>query len=146
MSPNQVLAVVSRTATGFSGGFPDVPGAIATGKDEAEVLRHLSEVLALQLLDGEPSSFTTTEVDDLEEGETTYWIKPAPINPVSLEIAEAIARTGKSLRKLAPEIGINYAVLSRLQDPFYWGHSLASLRQLADGLGLNLQISLKPAV
>ena len=137
----KLLAVTTRTAKGWSGSFPDAPGAIATGRSEAELKRHLAEILALHFRDTPFPEASTTSVDDLAAGEAVLWIEPAPMNPVSLEVAKTIERTGKSLRALAPEIGMNYAALSRLQDPFYWGHSLSSLRQLAGGLRLHVSLT-----
>lgn len=142
----KLLAVITCTGKGCSGSFPDAPGAVATGRDEAELRRHLAEILALYFDDAPFPEAVTTEVGDLEPGKSVIWVEPAPMNPVSLEVARAIERTGKSLRALAPEIGMNYAALGRLQDPFYWGHSLSSLRQLADGLGLKVNLTLQEAV
>lgn len=41
-----------------------------------------------------------------------------------------------SLRELERRTGIGYSVLSRLQDPFYWGHSLKSLVMFAEAFDL----------
>ena len=67
-------------------------------------------------------------------------VEPAALNPVSLEVERALRATGKSLRQLSQEIGSAQPTLSRLQNPFYWGHSLVSLRQLAAALGVSLQV------
>lgn len=147
MQSTNYLAIYGPTATGFSASFPDLSGLVVTARDEASLVSALEEALALHLSamreDGdelpEPSP---VNAHDLEPGETPYMTAPAPMNPVSLEVGRAIAATGKSLRQLQRETGISYAVLSRLQDPFYWGHSLASLRQLAGALGLKLEVKL----
>lgn len=144
------LAVLSPTRSGFSASLPDLPGCVAAGKDYPTTLEAIREALALHLEamreDGDPiPPPVSTQVDDLEASERIEWVEPATINPVSQAVSELIRSTGKSLRSLAPEVGINYAALSRMQDPFYWGHSLATLRRLAEALGKEVHIEFQPA-
>lgn len=138
------LAIVSPTRSGFSASIPDVPGCVAAGKTHELAVTAIEEALALHLQALEPGESApqahTTQVDDLETDEQIVWVSPAQVNPVSLTVAEAIRETGKSLRALADEIGVNYSALSRMQDPFYWGHSLSSLRRLAQALGQEVKV------
>lgn len=149
MNADRYLAVISQTRTGYSGGFLDLPGCVAAGKDREGTLTLLAEALALHLsvlrLDAEPvCPPTSTSVPDLAPGEEAIWIEAAPMNPVSDAVHELILDSGKSLRGLAAEIGIKPSVLHRLQDPFYWGHSLNSLRRLGDALGQDLHVEFHP--
>lgn len=142
------LAVMRQNSKNWSGFFPDLPGTAATGPDKETLLVRLSEVLALHILgmqeDGEeiptPSSYSDDHLKDEYEGFESAWIDAAPINPVSLEIGRVINESGKSLRELGKETGIGYSVLSRLQDPFYWGHSMKSLIAFADAFNLKAKV------
>lgn len=142
------MAVVHDNGKNWSGFFPDLPGAVATGGDKEQLISHLSEVLALHLLDmredGEdiptPRSHLDARAADRYPDHQYVEIAEAMVNPVSLEIGRVISETGKSLRQLGEEKGIGYSVLSRLQDPFYWGHSLKSLMAFADAFGLKPHI------
>lgn len=143
------LAVIAPTRTGWSGSFPDVLGCVATGSSADELKKHLSEALALHLSalveDGDSlPAARTSSINDLDEHEEVVWIEPAEMNPVSLLIAQVIEERHASLRKLEAQTGISYAVLSRLQDPFYWGHTMKSLRMFAEAFGLKPVVSFQP--
>lgn len=140
-------AVCRATSTGWSGFFPSLIGCVATGKDWDKLISNLSEALALHLMsmeeDGEkipPSDKPSdTYLNDKYPESNVVAVRPSEINPLSLEIGRVIEETGKSLRELEKETGIGYTVLSRLQDPFYWGHSLKSIMTFADALHLKPQ-------
>lgn len=141
------LIVLEPGPNNWSAYAPDLPGVIAAGKDEKTTERLMREALALHLYemaqDNDPileQTSTPEHYPDRESSDVPRMVEPAPLNPVSLEVERALRATGKSLRQLSQEIGIAQPTLSRLQNPFYWGHSLASLRQLAAALGVNLQV------
>lgn len=137
-------AVFRQTSTGWSGFFPDLPGAVATGKSKEQILERLSEALALHLYDMEqegdhaplPHSYEAATLKGKYSDAEFAKVSPAELNPLSLEIGKVIDDSGKSLRQIESETGIKYSVLSRLQDPFYWGHSLRSVLAFAQAFGL----------
>lgn len=143
----QYLIVLEPGPTNWSAYAPDLPGVVAAAKDEQTTERLMREALALHLYemtqDNDPLPTPTSTPEhypDREATDVARMVEPAPLNPVSLEVERVLRANGKSLRQLAQEIGIAQPTLSRLQNPFYWGHSLASLRQLAEALGVNLQV------
>lgn len=144
----EYFAVVEENERNWSGYFPDLPGAVATGESEEELEERLGEVLALHLLDMQedleeiPNPRSEKEIyleTNLPKPHIAL-IKAAEINPISLEIGRVIKQLGKPLRQLEKVSGISYSVLSRLQDPFYWGHSVKSLRAFGEAFGLQLQV------
>lgn len=141
-------AVVRNNGKNWSGFFPDLPGTAATGGDKEQLILRLSEVLALHLMDMRedsedipaPKNYSDVALAKRYPDSESVQIVEALVNPVSLEIGRVISETGKSLRQLEEEKGIGYSVLSRLQDPFYWGHSLKSLMAFADAFGVKPHI------
>ncbi|MFC6592390.1 type II toxin-antitoxin system HicB family antitoxin [Deinococcus lacus] len=144
------LAIITQTATGFSGTVHDLP-VMATAKTLEALEQDLSEGLALWLDEATPPTKIAQKLSDLPadiqaayEGQspTELLIEPAPMNPVSLEVERAIEASGLSYRELARRMGTGHASLSRLANPFYWGHSLPMLRRLAEELGLHIELKL----
>lgn len=68
-----------------------------------------------------------------------------PLNPVSLMLREAVVASGLSQTEVAERAGMLQPSLARLIDPHYHRHSVASVRQVARALGLELDIQLRPA-
>ena len=141
------LIVLEPGEANWSAYAPDLPGVVATGQHQQETERRMREALALHLFemsregDAVPAQISTpARYPNAEPGDIACLVDPAPINPVSLEVERMLSATGKSLRQLAADIGISQPTLSRLQNPFYWGHSVASLRALAEALGVTLQV------
>ncbi len=62
-------------------------------------------------------------------------LEPAAMNPVSAELLRAIEQSGLSYHEIARRMGTGHAVISRMVNPFYWGHSLPTVRRLARGAG-----------
>lgn len=77
---------------------------------------------------------------DLDGSEEILFLEPAPMNPVSLEIEQALSKAGLSQAELARRIGSSRSAVSRLTNPFYWGHSLDVLRRVAEALNSELQV------
>lgn len=75
------------------------------------------------------------------EGEVVL-LSPAPVNPVSLELEQALRARGLSRRELAWRMGTSPAAVLCLLDPFYFDHTLESLRRAAEALGAELEVRL----
>lgn len=145
---DRYLAVLSSTRTGYAGGFPDLPGCVAAGKTAEQTRALLGEALALHLAAlrdaGEQiPAASTTSVPDLAEGESAEWVTAALVNPVSQAVHGLYQEVGLPYRALAERTGLNVSALHRLQDPFYWGHSVSSLRKIADALGYHLDVQFR---
>jgi antitoxin HicB len=126
----------------------DLP-VFAWGKpDRQALLRGLREGLALALLELEeegrplPTPSASAQVPpEVAEGEVVF-LEPAPVNPVSLELWRAMKARGLSQRELARRMGTSPSAVHRLLDPFYFGHSLDTLRRAAEALGGDLEVRL----
>ncbi|MDQ3458996.1 MAG: type II toxin-antitoxin system HicB family antitoxin [Deinococcota bacterium] len=145
--------VIEKAPRNYAGFFPDIPG-VATAKTKEELKERMAEVLALTLDELRASAAAIpapTPLDKLDvseyEPEEPFEIaevEPAPMNPVSLEIERAIRAAGLSESEVARRIGTSRAAMTRITNPFYWGHSLSTLHKLADALGAQLEVSLRP--
>ena len=147
------LALIASTTKNYSGWIPDFDGAIwATAPTLEKLCERLSQALALYFLELEtipaPRAKQLKDIpeDDLEGYETApllEFIEPALVNPVSLEIAQGIENRGLNKSELARRLGVTAAAVGRLADPFYWGHSLSSIRKVANELNASLEVKLK---
>lgn len=63
-------------------------------------------------------------------------------DPVSLELQRALREAGLSQSELARRLGVKQPSIARLFSPNYDGHSVRSLREIADALGYRLEIRL----
>jgi predicted RNase H-like HicB family nuclease len=146
--------VVERGARSYGAFAPDIPGAVGLGDSREEALASVAQSLALQLLDlaergleppppSDPAALELSAFEPEEPFEIVV-IEPAPTNPVSLEIERAIRETGLSEADVARRMGTSRAAMTRITDPFYWGHSLRTLTKLAKALDAELEIQLKP--
>lgn len=79
---------------------------------------------------------------DLDGHEELLFLPPAEMNPVSLEIEQALAAAGITQAELARRLGTSRSAVSRLVNPFYWGHSLDMLRRVARALEAELEVRL----
>lgn len=150
------VAIVESGAAGYGGLVPEL-NVSATGKTAEQVRERLSQGIALAVLERRHrnlpvppavyQSFADLPLDLQEDfaGAETVQLSPAPINPVSVEIERAVEASGLSDSEIARRIGSSPAGVARLQDYFYWGHSLATLRKLADALSLQVEFKLKVA-
>lgn len=150
--PHRYPALLERdpergTWAGFLPGLP----VFAWGKgSREEVLESLSRGLSLYLLELEgegkplppPHGEVPPEVLRGTPGGEVVYLSPAPVNPVSLELARALRVRGLSRRELARRMGTSPAAVLRLLDPFYFGHTLESLRRAAEALGAELEVRL----
>ncbi|WP_189071039.1 hypothetical protein [Deinococcus radiotolerans] len=116
------------------------------------VIERAREALALKRLDEPDSSdhLRRPDVSDLlrhsiPDDAQPVTITPAPINPLSLEVRRAIEASTLSTEAIARQLNTGHWVILRMMDPFYWKHSLVTLRELADALQLTVQVTLIPA-
>ncbi len=63
---------------------------------------------------------------------------------IAAQIYQLRNKEGLSQRQLADLIGTTQSVISRLEDADYSGHSIQTLRRIADVLHCELQVSLVP--
>lgn len=149
------LMVVEQGKTNLSAYVPDVPGVSATARSLEEMRERMAEALAVHL-EGEPapepSVLSRAQADrharevlgqSLTNDDIVEFIEPAPMNPVSLEVAEAIRTSGLTQKEIARRMGTTQSAVSRLADPFYWGHSVESLRRLSEALGAELELHIR---
>ncbi len=142
---------LERDGEGRWAGFAlDLP-VYAWGKaTPEEVERSLAKGLALALLafqeEGRPlpppgRPLTPEEEAERDrEGYLLVYVEPHPVNPTSLELRRALKASGLTAREVAKRMGTTPSALSRLLDPFYFGHSLESLRRFAQALGGEVRV------
>ena len=150
------LTVIETGGTTCGAYVPDVPGAVGLGADVADTLRSVSEALALHL-EGEvwpePKTLTRETAEryvremlnspGLKPGDELHFVEPATMNPVALEVTAAREAAGISQAELARRLGTARGNISaRLENPFYWGHKVETLRRVADALNLKLELKL----
>lgn len=143
--------VLERAGKNLSAYAPDLPGAIATGKERDEVEQNMRAALLLHLLElrasGEklPTPTPEAELDladlDLAETDEVVWLTPDTPDPVSRAISRTIERSELSQAEVARRMGTSRSTLSRLTSPVYHGHSVQTLRRLGDALGMEVVVS-----
>lgn len=120
----------------------------APGRDD--LIRQTREAIALALEDQPEHQPRLRGRDDLDAGlladldgsEELLWLTPAEMNPVSLEIEQALEKAGITQAELARRLGTSRSAVNRLVNPFYWGHSLDMLRRVAAALEAELEVRL----
>lgn len=65
-------------------------------------------------------------------------------DPVSLAVAEAVRSSGLTQARVAELMGTAQPNVARLARPEYHGHSVATLRRLAEALGMRLEVRFVP--
>jgi antitoxin HicB len=150
------LALIESDGRAHGGLIPEL-GVAAVGKSTEQVRERLRQGLALALHERQRASLPLPEAQFRERGDLpaevlaefpdapTELLEPAPINPVSVEIERAIEASGLSESEVARRMGTSPAAVARLQDYFYWGHSLTALRKLAGVLGVRVEVRLSAA-
>ena len=135
---------------GIGGYVPDLPIIVLAGKGRDEVLRLASEAIALRLYDLErdgeewptPSPVESIECEECDdEPWEVVLVKPAKVNPVSLELGDAIQSARLTKAEVARRLGVSRQSIHRLTDPFYFSHNMRSLNRVAEVLGLGVQVS-----
>jgi antitoxin HicB len=148
----QYLAVIEKTDHGFSATVPDLADSVVVSAKTLDKLRtRLSEAIAIYLLEVPHAPAATSKtLDDLSSeyladfaAPEALFITPTPINPVSLELSNAIEASGLSLRQMAERMNTIHSAIARLINPLYWGQSLDSLRRFAEILDKQLLVKLQ---
>jgi antitoxin HicB len=151
---NAYLCLLERETDGFSAIVPDFENSIVvSGDTREEVLELAREALALylnELGDFPVARFKTLKsvpkalLEDFAHPMTEL-IEPAMMNPVSLEVSRIIERSGLTLTEIAKRMRTSVAALVRMKNPFYWGHSLKTLREFGEATGTSLEVKFKSA-
>lgn len=144
--------IVEKAKNNYSGFFIDA-SCVATAKTKSELKDKLAKALAIYILEaakyGQHIKPTLTDNIDLSEYEISLgnkgveldYLEPAPVNPTSLAIDETIKTLGMTEAEVARRMKTSSAALSRITDPFYWGHSMTMLKKFADSVGAKINIS-----
>lgn len=143
------LALVSKANQNYSGWILDLHGAVmATGKDPQDVCERLARGLVSYAEDlgtlPQPSlqQAAPQDLEGLLEAKT-FWIAPAEQNPISLELSRVLDQQHLTQTEVAKRMGVPRQVVGRMVDPFYWGHSVTSLRRFAEAVGAQLAFQLQ---
>lgn len=64
-------------------------------------------------------------------------------DPVSLELRRALREQRLTGREMAERLNVKPPVVSRWLSPDYHGHSMETLRRIADALDMDLEVNLK---
>lgn len=64
---------------------------------------------------------------------------------VALQIAALRKKAGLSQKELAKKLSTSQQQISRLESPAYEGHSLTTLRRVAEALNAEVKVSIAPA-
>lgn len=143
---------IVRTETGFSAGGLQFP-SLATAETRAQLLELLREQVALHLLEcgfegrtpGAPKPGSELDLSDYhEEGDDpeVVYVDPAPVSVVSTAIERARREEGVSYAELARRMEVPRSVVTRITNPFYFGHTTRTLRSVAQALGREVHVSL----
>jgi antitoxin HicB len=149
---NSYLCLLEQETDGFSAIVPDFENSIiVSGDTREEVLELAREALALYL--NELSELPATRFKTLKSvpkavledftHPAAEFIEPAMMNPVSLEVSRIIERSGLTLTEIAKRMRTSVAALVRMKNPFYWGHSLKTLREFGIATGSSLEVKFK---
>ena len=141
------LTIISSGERNWNSLVPELH-CLGTAGSREDMVRLSREAIAIALEDQPHHAARIQSLDDvdadiraeLDGSEEIVFLDPAPMNPVSLEIEQALAQAGLSQAELARRIGSSRSAISRLTNPFYWGHSLEVLRRVARALGSELEV------
>lgn len=146
MNERSYLAIIETDGTAHGGLVPELHVTV-TGKSPEQVRERLEQGAALAVhqleLEGRSvpagtfQSFTDlpAELQEAFSAEQVTRITPAPVNPESVAVGQAIDRSGLTDTEIARRMGTSPAGVSRLKNLFYWGHSSQTLRKLSEALG-----------
>lgn len=142
------LTIINKGPNNWGALTPELH-CVGTAKTREALIEQASEAIALALEEAphEATISSLEQVDaeiraDLPEDYEVVFLEPAPMNPVSVEVERAIAASGLSYREVARRMETGHAAISRMTNPFYWGHSVSALRKLAEVLGLKVELKL----
>lgn len=146
------LTIISQSENNWCALTPELT-CIGTAKTREALIEQAREAIALALGDDPQRAATITSIEqldpeiraDLDASAEVLYLKPAAMNPVSLEIEAALENAGINQSELARRLGTSRSAVSRMVNPFYWGHSMDLLRRVADVLGMKVEIKLSAA-
>lgn len=146
------LTIISSGERNWNALVPELH-CVVTAANREDLLRLASESIALALEDAPALTSRIHSVDQLSPGlreeldgsEEIVFLDSAPMNPVSLEIEQALRVAGVTQAELARRLGTSRSAVNRLVNPFYWGHSLDMLRRVAAALNTDLEVRLTKA-
>ena len=119
------LTIISQGKRNWNALVPELH-CIVTAPGRDELLKLTRESIAVALED-QPQhvarirNLETLSADlraELDGSEEILFLEPAPMNPVSLEIEQALSAAGLSQAELARRIGSSRSAVSRLSIPF----------------------------
>lgn len=141
------LCVVEETSSGYSAFLPDVPGVVAAAADIENLVVLLRDALCLHLLDDpEPPKAVTEKFEDPEiEVFRQFFVEPSDPEQISLLIDALVKESGINRAELARLMDIPKSSISRLTNPIYRGHSMTTLRKIADALGYEVEVTFRKA-
>ena len=133
----------------FGGYCLDISANVVSKPTREEVIESLREGIALSRLsleeDGLPvpaPTSTESEVVTESEDDELIWLEPAEVNPISLEIEHAIKKAGFNQAELARRLGVHRSQVTRMVDPFYFGHNISTLQRIAEAIGGHVEVKL----
>lgn len=146
------LTIISQGKNNWNALTPEL-NCIGTAKTREALVEQAREAIALALEEGRNQAATVTSLEqvdpdireELDGTEEIAFLEPAEMNPVSREIEAALERAGINQSELARRLGTSRSAVSRMTNPFYWGHSMDLLRRVAEVLGLQIEVKLKAA-
>ena len=62
---------------------------------------------------------------------------------IAIQLSSLRAKAGLSQKELAKRVGTSQQQISRLESPFYEGHSLSMLRRVAEVLGATIRVEIQ---
>lgn len=141
------LTIISSGERNWNALVPELH-CVVTALTRKDLLKLARESISVALEDvpvSAPSILSFSQLSlglraGLDGSEEILSLEPAPMNPVSLEIEQALSGAGLSQAELARRIGSSRSAVNRLTNPFYWGHSLDVLRRVAEALDSELQV------
>ncbi|MCY1703879.1 hypothetical protein [Deinococcus sp. SL84] len=104
----------------------------AYGRTKARVKAKLERKLAWKLLREGIIPHPVPPDEDPNQPSDPDHLNPAQVNPVSLVLREVIQQHGGT-EKVSRMTGLKPSSLNRLANPFYWGQSTNTIRQIAEG-------------
>ncbi len=128
----------------------DLVGAFAVAKKRDEALERMRGAMLLYIQDcnseneAVPAPSPMANVQ-LEPGEELVMLEPDSPDPISAAIEQAMEKTGVRKAELARRLKLPAPAVSRLTSQLYHGHSVESLRRIADALGAKLVVDFETA-
>nr|AWJ66286.1 hypothetical protein [uncultured bacterium] len=135
--------IIEPSNTGYAAAPPQFM-ILVTAKTKAELKTKMAEALGLHLYDYHGTLPPPTRHEDID---VSYYdtydivdIEPARVNPVSIEIDRIISASGLSQAEVARRMGTSPASISRITNPFFFGHKVDTLRRVAEAVGKKLEV------